>query len=204
MNKPFRLHLHPLTIPILGLFIACCPELFSAHAAALLTAILMHEAGHCLVLAAYRIPIRSMTLSPLGATMSVDFSKCSYFAETAVHSAGIAVNFVCAFLFWMIDVETAIYPSLVLGFYNLLPLSSFDGGKLLRSILLNSTHWSAVSIERFCQTVSYLTLGILYCISGFAMWFFSLRDPGGTTLLYCAFFTAVWGGIYLRTAGQFH
>lgn len=159
-------------------------------------AALTHECGHLLMLRLFGIPVRGFRLTPAGAVLTADFaaSGCSYRAEALVHIAGPAINLLSALLFSLTGCPAAAAAPLLLGIYNLLPVSCFDGGRLLHALLLSLFRDAGIA-ERAAETVSFLTAVVLYLFSGWVLWTGALHDPGGAVLRYGALFFAVSASI---------
>ena len=104
--------------------------------------VLLHELGHCLTAKAFGIPVRQITLYPIGGIAGIENLPRSPRIEFLVTVAGPAVNIVLAGLFGIVF---AFYPhpivfqllfiNLVFGFFNLLPGFPMDGGRILRALL---------------------------------------------------------------------
>lgn len=158
----------PFLIPSVCLLLAVFPEpLFPAIPCFLLSA-LLHESAHLLFLSVFHVPLREISVSPGGCVIRGDFSRCSYVGEALIHAAGGSANLLCAFLFSGIFPRFAL-SSLALGLFNLLPLSSLDGGRMLSALcrLLPGTGYSA---DRICRIVSFLAYAALYALSGAVFW----------------------------------
>ena len=131
MKKP-SFSVHPLAAA--GLFFiflmpAPRPMMF-------LLATLLHEAAHAMAALLFSARIKSVTLTPFGASIGLSPPR-SYVEEISVAAAGPAMNFLtCAVIKTGIFAEGAgtgdlFLFSLVLGALNLLPVRSLDGGTVL-------------------------------------------------------------------------
>ena len=106
----------------------------AAYIAAVLSAILVHEAGHIIALALFGVKPERGKPGFWGIGIGADFTALSYPAQAAVSAAGSAVNFLCLCVFAPNTEFGA--ASLAYGAFNLLPLGMLDGGEILKSVLL--------------------------------------------------------------------
>lgn len=100
----------------------------------------IHEGGHLLAAKKLGVPLRSLDIGPLGATIRIRSGLISYGKEFLLCAAGPAANFVSAgtvyFLYrqslagekFTVDFCTV---SMMLGILNLFPVENFDGGRML-------------------------------------------------------------------------
>lgn len=157
----------------------------TAAACILLSAALLHEAGHFLALARLGVPVRRVDLEPMGATIAYDEGRCGLRESVLISLAGAGANLLFALLslpfVFFLSAEKAVYPlffclcNVFLAILNLLPLESLDGGSFLRSCLLYRL--SPQKTETVCRTVSFvftllLTLALLLIglKSAFPLW----------------------------------
>jgi len=109
-------------------------------------AALLHECGHLLAARLLRIPLGGFRLSFLGARLEVSGRVMSYGEEWLLCAAGPFVSLCAAALvapLWQYAEVARAFScaSLVLGLLNLLPIRSFDGGRML-----------SCALARFCGT----------------------------------------------------
>ncbi|QDU59829.1 Stage IV sporulation protein FB [Planctomycetes bacterium Pan216] len=117
--------------------------------------VLLHEFGHALTARRFGINTHDIVLYPIGGIARLERMPEQPSKEFLIAIAGPAVNFVIAFLLWMIDgfdthvsnehmqlmaiekefIEELLLINLVLGIFNLLPAFPMDGGRVLRSLL---------------------------------------------------------------------
>ena len=131
---------------------------------------ILHELGHLIAAKACKVGIREMSVTILGARISLD-GYYSYFDEFIISLCGPLVNIICVIL-------TAIYlryskmsnisylffsSSLSLALTNLMPIKSFDGGRMLQSILLKKFQISYANI--IISATSFVTLFSLWSVS---------------------------------------
>lgn len=96
-----------------------------------LIAIIIHELGHYIALRLFRVRVYSVRLRVFGATMITE--PISGWREAVCAAAGPIAGF-CVLLVarWMPC--TAVF-AFVHSVYNLLPISSLDGGRILKCVL---------------------------------------------------------------------
>ncbi len=167
--KRKRLLIQPLALIYL-LFMLFCDK--SGLAAMSLLAAALHEVGHLVAARAMRIPIEAMRFDLLGARIDVKGRILSYGEEWLLCVAGPLSSLVFSLIgsfFWS-HTKLAIAfscASLLLGLLNLLPIQTFDGGRMLESALLSfTTPQKAGSILRGC---TFLFLWLLWAFSAYLM-----------------------------------
>lgn len=148
-----------------------------------LLAAMIHECGHLLAAKRMGIPLRSLRLDFLGARIEVGERLLSYGEEWLLCASGplfsLLFSLACLPLqtvnpfFSMLSVS-----SFLLGLLNLLPVKSFDGGRMTEALLART-----LGAKKAYFIVSLLTLSAL-----FLLWLFSvylLLRAGGGLSLFC-------------------
>jgi Zn-dependent protease len=120
---------------------------------AVLLAIFIHEMGHAVTAAAFRIPNRRIVLTGFGGFVELVWKPAHRSQDIAISAAGPFANLACAALAWLLtktlspafDAEAFNAPlqfldrfgqiSLMLGVFNLLPGFPLDGGHIVRVAL---------------------------------------------------------------------
>ncbi len=101
-----------------------------------LLASLLHEAGHALAMLIVHDRPRCVTMGIFGIRVERDRGcYLSYGAAAVVSLAGPLVNVFCFTLFWRLGQPTAAVIHAGLALFNLLPVSSLDGGEALYALL---------------------------------------------------------------------
>ncbi len=147
------------------------------------TCVVLHELGHSLLALAFGVPVRDITLWPIGGVAVLGRRPDTPLQELLVAVAGPAVNFGLAAALWWLSPELprdwfklteAPAPSLatwwgllynanlVLAAFNLLPAFPMDGGRVLRAVL----SWP-LSLER--ATVWAVRVGRVLAVGLFAV-----------------------------------
>lgn len=148
-----------------------------------LLAATLHEVGHLVAARFMHIPISAMRFDLLGARIDVKGRILSYGEEWLLCMAGPLSSLVFSLIgsfFWS-HTKLAIAfscASLLLGFLNLLPIQTFDGGRMLECALLSfTTPQKTGSILRGC---TFLFLWLLWAFSAYLM----IKIADGITLFF--------------------
>jgi Zn-dependent protease len=157
-----------------------------------LYAAIIHEAGHLIAMSFCDIPVKSVTFYGAGISIdtkhSRDFLPCS--TDLFILFAGAALNFAvcayCAIFFENAAIKLFGAINLVIGLFNLLPLSRFDGGRIISALTraLCSPE-RAENLDRFRQNLE------LFIIPAAAVIFFILGNRNITLYITLAYFMAV-------------
>lgn len=149
-----------------------------------LTACILHEVGHYIVIRLLGNEVKSIHLSVIGAEMRMK-GTFGYWQEIAAAFAGPAVNLLLALFFskWVWG-HTFAGLNLVLGLFNLLPISKLDGGRILyclNALVLGPNCASDIrNFVDYIMTIFLLGSGILLAGGGnwtllfVASWLFSM------------------------------
>lgn len=137
-----------------------------------LSAAALHELGHILAAKARGVKLKSFDIGIFGARLTMSDEIYSYTDEIMICAAGPLVNLVLAgagiylcriYCFYNELFDLFIASSLCLGIVNLLPIKSFDGGRILISAL--SVSLDADTADKILSFLSFLSLFVLWCIS---------------------------------------
>ena len=144
----------------------------SGLAAMSLLAAALHEMGHLVAARFLKIPIGSMRFDLLGARIDVKGRILSYGEEWLLCASGPIFSLVFSLIgsfFWSHGKLAVAFScaSLLLGLLNLLPIQTFDGGRMLECALLSFSSPKRTSdILRGC---TFFFLWLLWAFSAYLM-----------------------------------
>ena len=142
-----------------------------------LTACLVHELGHVLVIHIIGGKIERLELTASGAVLVLDTRYPLSYVEEGVSSfAGPMANFVCGGVAAYLGHYLTAGVNFAIGLFNLLPIWPMDGGRVLCSAL--SLFWAEERIDKCILMVSFVLVGGLFSIG-----FMLIREFGNPTLL---------------------
>lgn len=127
----------------------------SVYTGLIFLSVLLHEAGHLLVMALFGIGIESVTVLPVGIDIKRREKYISYPEDIAVSLAGAAVNILVFFIFRSCGFFA--YTNLLYAAINLIPVKGLDGGYALEAFLL--CFFSCEAAERLIRYIS-----LCFCI----------------------------------------
>lgn len=157
--------------------------------AVVLSAALIHEAGHWLVLRILGARVSGFRLSVLGAEMETE-GTLSYAGELAAVLAGPAANLLAALVLAVLDRgHVAIGAHLVLCGFNLLPIRPLDGGRALE--LLVSCVAGPAAGEWAARCIGAASAAALAAFLAWVMW----RGGGNLWLLPMLWACIYWGAL---------
>ena len=124
----------------------------SGIVAATLLAAALHECGHLLAARLLHVMVAGLHLGLIGAQIEIRGRMLTYGEEWLICASGPLASLLFAALgavFWNMGAWARYFScaSLVLGILNLLPIQTFDGGRMLRATL------SRFGGERVARTV---------------------------------------------------
>ena len=133
---------------------------------------MVHEVGHIATLTLFKVRIKALVLGLFGGTLVLEKKLISYKREALVSLSGPLVNLMFSALFFMIlrrgflpDIFFLFLSNLFYGAFNLLPISSLDGGMALVALL--ATKKELYDAEKTASSISRITLFFLAVISLF-------------------------------------
>ena len=167
--KRKRFLIQPLALIYL-LFMLFCDK--SGMALISLLAAALHEVGHLVAARFLKIPIGCMRFDLLGARIDIKGRILSYGEEWLLCVAGPLSSLIFSIIgafFWS-QTQLAVTfscASVLLGLLNLLPIQTFDGGRMLECALLSFASPKRTSdILRGC---TFLFLWLLWAFSAYLM-----------------------------------
>ena len=178
--KKRRFTIHP--IAALSLLVLLVLD-HSGVAAMSLLAALIHECGHLLAARLLHVPLSQMRLELLGARLEVQGRMLTYGEEWLLCAAGPVASLISALvssLFWAHAPLAILYTgvSFLLGLLNLLPIQTFDGGRMLECMLL--TFLGVRPTGKFLKGSSFFLLWLMWVL---AIYF--LIKAGDGLSLFC-------------------
>ena len=130
---------------------------------ACLAAAMLHELGHLAMMKRLGVRIRAVRVRLFDVLIEAD-ACASFRSDVLVTLAGPAVNLCLAALLRRFSPEFAL-PQLVLGLFNLTPVMSFDGGRLLYLLLARryapATCDAVLRITTFVFLLPLMTAGLV-------------------------------------------
>jgi Zn-dependent protease len=131
--------------------VAECWVMGAITAVMLFVSVLLHELGHSVVAKRYGIKVPRITLFVFGGVSEIATEPTSAGEEFWIATAGPAVSFALALVFWELQLllvnagplsalaKYLALLNLVLGVFNLVPGFPLDGGRVFRSIMWGIT-----------------------------------------------------------------
>lgn len=138
----------------------------------LIIAAVIHELGHVIAARLCGIELKSLHLNFLGATLFLRSSLFSYRQEILLCLGGPAANLISAALILPLrsrsySANLLFFFSLFLAMLNLLPIKSFDGGRIFFSLL--STVAQPKVADKVLAATSFLFIFLLWCLSAYLL-----------------------------------
>ena len=160
-------------------------------------AVIIHELGHVWAAKLFKIKIKEFKLSFLGARINVAEKLYSYKHEFILCAFGPMFNYFSALFIKILTinnrliwVDEFIISSVILGTLNLLPINGFDGGRMLKCLLLSIV---PQNIARYIiNTVSFMIITLLWLISVYFLLIYS------TSLGIFIFSSSLFFSIFLK------
>lgn len=168
-----------------------------------LIAALLHEAGHIIAARLRGVRLGKMEIGVFGARISIENGIYSYSDEIIVCAAGPLVNFIsadiAAIVFKLGEFENDLIPlfifsSLCLGTVNLLPIRSFDGGRIICALISRVSTPDTADIT--VKILSFISLFSLWCVSLYLL----LRTSASLSLFI--FSVSLFANIFIDTQGK--
>ena len=157
-----KIRITPGAVLLLAVMLFTGDSLFLAT----LLAATAHECGHLLAAYALGVRLRLLELDIPGARILPTGPLPSYAAEGWLAAAGPAASFLLAALIYPLNgvfFDALFAATLSLGIFNLLPVSSFDGGRVFSAIVTPLCGEGCAA--RACLIASYLSIFFLFSLS---------------------------------------
>lgn len=157
-----KIRITPGALLLLGVMLFTGDTLFFAT----LLAAGAHECGHLLAARVLGVRLRLLELDIPGARLLPAGALPSYAAEGWLAAAGPLASFLLAFCIYPLDgvfFSTLFASTLSLGFFNLLPVGDFDGGRVLAALL--TPRLGQQTADKLRLIVSYLAIFFLFSLS---------------------------------------
>lgn len=115
-------------------------------------AALLHELGHIMMMVFCRVRVRSLKIRLFDILIEADDARCLR-DDVLITSGGVMMNFLCAAIFYPFSLKLSL-PHLALGIFNLLPVMSLDGGRLLGIFL--SRYFSQRAVRNTLRVTTFV------------------------------------------------
>lgn len=129
----------------------------------------LHECGHIIAIASKGQKISKINFGFANIDMAI--KKDFHGTSVIILLAGCFVNFIFALIFGILYlylqnafIKSMAIQNIILGGINLLPITSFDGGQVLR--LLCEKNMNPQLVKKFCDIISFVFF-VPVCIAGF-------------------------------------
>ena len=156
----------------------------------LLASVFLHECGHILLLFLTGGKLRGVRFGLCGITLNAEYPP-SYFAKIAISLGGPLIGILSFLLFQKAGNTLSLFAEMncALSLFNLLPITSLDGGTALEAILLLFFPYdTACAITRI---VSLVTTVLLWSFSIYLFLFLN-GSPSLFFLSLCFFFSLLF------------
>jgi stage IV sporulation protein FB len=146
-----------------------------------------HEIGHIIVLLLFKQPIEAVEFSVFDIKIRCNY-HLKFFGTMAVILSGVATNFLLALIFIRV-IPLFAYANLFMGIFNILPVSTLDGGQALKLLLNRFINRNKsviiVNILTVIVSIPVFSLGILILLNtGYNFSFLALGIYLILTLVY--------------------
>ncbi len=151
-----------------------------------LSACIVHELSHLIVMAAFGIRPDGITFYGAGIRISCgSLENAPVYQRAAVYAAGVAANFIMSAIFFLCGVPLGAYINLFTGAFNLLPLGELDGARLLKMAVMHRCR--AENIDTVMRAAGIVSAGI--CAAAALL----LRNGVSFTLITTAVYFIILG-----------
>ena len=126
-------------------------------------ACMLHETGHLVIMLIMGQRVKRLVFYGAGIKI-IPYRSCeaeTFTAETAVLGAGCAVNFLVCVFSVLLNGKMSVFGAvnLVIGLFNIMPMSFLDGGKILVQCFYRFwTFENAVKLEKLLKEINMITV----------------------------------------------
>ena len=128
-------------------------------------AAILHECGHLVMLLCFRCHIKSVALRLFDVKIVSDQPK-NVKEDVLITAAGVTANFLFAAVCCPFSKKLCI-ANCVIGCFNLLPMESLDGGRMLSLWL--SRKFSDITVGRVLKILTFIFLTPIFCCGIFVL-----------------------------------
>lgn len=188
-----RLRIHPFTplLLLLGWVTHTLPMMLGMYAA-----LLIHESGHLLAAAGFKMGVSYLGILPFGIVIRLNEEHRRGKNQRILVAAagpiasflGAAVIFLCRSLLPEAVFSFLFCANLCLGAFNLLPISNFDGGRIL-FYLLSDAFGSIIGYHRVLFA-SWLCIAAMAALGGAVL--YTTRWNPSLLMISCFFCYKLW------------
>ena len=143
------------------------------------SAALLHELGHLIVMALFRVKLVRVRLQTLEIGIERQEAR-SLMSELCIDLAGPAINLLLAAVCWRWGSMGFSAVNCALGLFELCPLPMLDGGQAL--FCLMQRHFCLRTAQKFCTVVQEVTLLVVLALGVLLLY----RQKNATLLLLSA------------------
>lgn len=137
--------------------------------------IIIHELGHIIMIIYYKIKVKKLSFKGYGINIEIDQNKyLANYKDIIILLSGSAANFIVIFFIKLGSISEKsiifIVTNLLIGIFNLLPVESLDGGKIMNIILFSKfsmkVAYNISLILTIIFVVFFSTINFLFIIHG--------------------------------------
>lgn len=144
-----------------------------------LYAIAIHEIGHLIFIYLFNVKISTIYFKIYGINIAITKPECiSYHNELLILLGGSIANFIVCIILYLTKstLNCMFITNLIIGLFNLLPIESLDGGKIVNIIL------SSYLPLNIADKISFFTSVVFICTFSIIDFFFILHGKFNITL----------------------
>lgn len=150
----------------------------------------LHECGHTSAALLLKLKIRDLTFAPFGIRMRLRGDLCTVPTgkKILLLLAGSLTNFITFFALCLLSKKVTLTACVhfVVGAFNLLPVTTLDGGRVLTELL--SLKMDEKTAQMICDILSLLLAAVLLVLGAFVLAFTGYNASLCITAAYLAVF----------------